>query len=51
MQKNIAYTLINNEADIIETIISYSAPIADGPIVQEASSYHYLLKGVTHDVS
>jgi tryptophan synthase alpha subunit len=50
MQKNIAYTLLNNESDIIETIISYPAPIADGPLIQEASC-HYLLKGVTHDVS
>ena len=47
--QEIAYTLINSGADIIEIGIPYSDPIADGPIIQEAS-YHSLLKGVTPDV-
>lgn len=47
--EEIAYTLINGGADMIEIGIPYSDPIADGPIIQEAS-YHSLLKGVTPDL-
>jgi tryptophan synthase alpha chain len=47
--EEIAYTLINSGADIIEIGIPYSDPIADGPIIQEAS-YQSLSKGVTPDL-
>jgi tryptophan synthase alpha chain len=47
--EEIAYTLINGGADMIEIGIPYSDPIADGPIIQEAS-FHSLLKGVTPDL-
>ena len=47
--EEIAYTLINGGADMIEIGIPYSDPIADGPIIQEAS-YHSLLNGVTPDL-
>ena len=39
--EEIAYTLINGGADMIEIGIPYSDPIADGPIIQEAS-FHSL---------
>jgi tryptophan synthase alpha chain len=47
--EEIACTLINSGADMIEIGIPYSDPIADGPIIQEAS-FHSLLKGVTPDL-
>lgn len=47
--EEIACTLINGGADMIEIGIPYSDPIADGPIIQEAS-YHSLLNGVTPDL-
>jgi tryptophan synthase alpha chain len=47
--EEIAYTLINGGADMIEIGIPYSDPIADGPIIQEAS-FHSLLNGVTPDL-
>ena len=47
--EEIAYTLINGGADMIEIGIPYSDPIADGPIIQEAS-YHSLSNGATPDL-
>jgi tryptophan synthase alpha chain len=44
--EKIISALVSAGADIIEIGIPFSDPIADGPIIQEAS-HHALLKGVT----
>jgi tryptophan synthase alpha chain len=44
--KDIISTMVDAGADIIEIGIPFSDPIADGPIIQEAS-YNALVKGIT----
>ena len=44
--ENIISSLVSAGADIIEIGIPFSDPIADGPIIQEAS-YDALLNGIT----
>lgn len=44
--ERIVNTLVSAGADIIEIGIPYSDPIADGPIIQEAS-YNALVRGIT----
>ena len=44
--KEIMSTMVDAGADIIEIGIPFSDPIADGPIIQEAS-YNALVNGIT----
>ena len=44
--KEIISTMVDAGADIIEIGIPFSDPIADGPVIQEAS-YNALVKGIT----